>query len=78
MRILEVTWVDSCSNTRAWLSEDEARDWGTDGLLCVTVGHLLQRNRRGITLVMGFAANCSVSGAWFIPAGCIRKVRYLR
>lgn len=78
---VEVSWVDSCSHKGAWLDAEDAKVWAGAGAVCVSAGFLVERNDRGITLAMSRNENgegVNWGGVWFIPAGCVQKVKVLR
>jgi len=76
--LVKVEWVDSCSNTRSWQTDEEIRDWGEDGSLCCTVGFLVQKNKNGLTLASSYGpSNGHWGGAWFIPGKCVRNITRL-
>jgi len=74
--ILEVEWEDACSST-AWRDVDEAKEWASEPLICVTVGYLISNTKGGIALSMSKTQN-SLGGLWFIPRGVIRRVKRVR
>lgn len=77
MKILEVTWQDSCSSTQSWTKRDEALEWGESGVVARTVGFFVAENEDWLTL----AASChddQYGGLWNIPKGCIVRRRRLK
>lgn len=77
---VEVTWVDACSYKGAWMSDEETKEWGNEGLVCTSVGFLVHRTRKGIMLAMSCHEGNGINwgGAWLIPAGCVTRVRKIR
>lgn len=76
MRIVEVTWEDA-SSTEGWMPPDEADGYHEREYICVTVGYLVKRDKRGVTLSATVNCTGARGGTWHIPAGMIRRVRSL-
>lgn len=75
LRKVEVVWIDPMTEG-GWLLPESAEE--AQPAVCVNVGYLLNRDRKVIRLVSGYASNDSVSDVFAIPTACVKKVRFLR
>jgi hypothetical protein len=73
--MVEVTWHDA-SSTGSWRDVAVAAEAKT--LEVRTIGYLLHRDARRLTLVQSLAENEDVTGTMTIPAPWITRVRPLR
>jgi hypothetical protein len=77
MRRLEVEWVDSHSHD-GWQSVVAARREHRKTRRIVSVGLLVKRDARALTLAVSAGPWGQVHGVLHIPKGAIMKVRRLR
>ena len=77
MKILEVTWRDSCSCIKAWSTREEAMEWAEEGVIAQTVGFFVAENENWLTLAASYHEN-QYGGLWNIPKGTIVKRRRLK
>jgi hypothetical protein len=74
MRLVEIHWVDAASDS-GWQGQKAPGDETVD---CRTVGYLLKRDSRVITVAQNVSHHGS-TGEWMtIPVSCVRRVRRLR
>ena len=74
--LCRVTWVDSAS-TRGWNTLEEIRK-DHRPVECETVGYLVVRSRRMLSLVQSVSEFGRAAETISIPASCVRKVRKLK
>jgi len=75
--LIEIVWSDSISSSKAWMSEEEAKEWIDDDVELRTVGFFFFRSRKSITVYQSCHGD-RVGGVWQIPIGCVRNIRRLR
>lgn len=76
---VEVTWRDSHTTaTTAWRDMEQAEEYHGEPCECSTVGYLIKRDRRGITLAMSVTQGGLLGALWHVPRGLVRRVRRLR
>lgn len=72
--IVRVKWIDAVSLAGWWAQADACKVIGK-GKIIKTVGHVIKRNKKGITLAQGVADDGDVHEAFFIPKGMILKIK---
>jgi hypothetical protein len=77
MKRVEVEWWDSASADLGWRPQAEYRK-EVGPLQCRTVGYLLNRTPKHVTVVQNWDRNDKVSDSMSIPRSCITKLRVLR
>jgi hypothetical protein len=75
LRKVEVVWIDPMTEG-GWMPPELAE--GAEPAICANVGYLLNRDRKVIRLVSGYASTDNVSDVFAIPIACVKKVRFLR
>ena len=73
-RVVEVVWVDACSDD-GWTDSEDIKA-GSD-YIAVSVGFLLLRDKRRVILTQSLGQNDKCGGYLQIPAGCVKRVRRL-
>jgi hypothetical protein len=74
-----VEWKDAHQSARtAWRPLGEAEDYHDLPCICSSVGFLVKRDKKGLTLAMSMSDEGLLCGLWHIPAGMVRSVRRLR
>lgn len=73
--IVEVDWTDSSSVGR-WKSREEYLAY--DPLMCRSVGYLLVKDKRKVTLLQSLAEHGDMADATVIPRACITRMRRLK
>jgi hypothetical protein len=83
-QIVEIRWHDASSHTVGWDAESEYRKWAHNadgGWNCRTVGYLLHKGKRSITVVTTYGkrpdGGMSVDHAMSIPLGMIASCKVL-
>lgn len=75
MKVVEIVW-DDASNCPAWQKREAAvKEFHVEQCVCVTVGLLLKRDKRAITIAATAGAQGQVAGVWRIPMGMVKRVR---
>lgn len=70
-----VDWADSASQD-GWQTADRARLFFP--AVIRTVGFLLSKSEAGICIAQGYAQDDQVHSTFYIPSGCITKVRKVK
>lgn len=73
MRIVEVTWVDSFSNS-SWRCREDVVDCIVP--VCQSIGYLTKKNKDIIILSQSFSGE-DVNGTISIPRKCVKEIREL-
>jgi hypothetical protein len=73
-----VDWYDSHTQRHAWNSDQEVNAYHSEPIVCTTVGMLVKRDKRGITIAMSVNSQGQMGGLWHVPAGMIRRVHRLK
>ena len=73
-----VEWVDSCATVPAWMSKEEALDWGNDSenYKIKQVGFILKKTKKTLLLVSRISPE-QVGGTFKIPMKCITRITSL-
>ena len=74
-RYYEVTWVDPTGRV-GWASPDEVA--AQKPMTCVTVGRILVRNSRRLTIYGSSTSEGMLTDVTVIPKACVRKIRRLK
>lgn len=76
MKIVEVSWVDSCSYREVWINKDLLKDVPFTPSECTTVGYLINDGKESVTVAQ--STNDTEYGKLFtIPRGCIKEINEL-
>jgi hypothetical protein len=74
-----VDWRDSHTSAKiGWRSFSEVDEYHALPAVCTSVGLMVKRDKKGITLAMSTTDEGLVSNLWHIPAGMVLRVRRLR
>lgn len=74
MDIVEVVWLDAVADS-TWTDIEAVKNHGV--VEVSTVGYLLKKDERQVTLLMTKGDEC-VQGYFVIPAGCITEIKQLK
>lgn len=74
--LLEVHWHDACT-TSLWRSRKDYLELA-EPVHCRTVGYLLKKTKRSLTLIMTQGNNDDINGSMTIPRDWIQKITTLR
>ncbi len=83
-KLVVVEWRDSFSARGSWMSEELSLSLmeGGGGQAAVTVGYVVKEDSRGIMLAQSYTDDAGEErqwgGLWFVPKGCVMKVRRVR
>lgn len=72
-----VEWEDAHSEN-SWYTKEEVEKNHCLPLLVKTVGFLVKKSKKGISITSGKASNNALLGNFFVPAGMIKKVSKLK
>lgn len=82
MKLLLVEWLDSSSG-RGWQTLDDVKKNAADPLFCRSVGWLVERNRKQITIASSLSGEknpgirINASGDISIPLKCVVRVKVI-
>ena len=74
MKIVAVHWIDACTNSGYYDKEHPER---FDPIHCVTVGHLVRKNRNDVVVASESFSDGDRRHIHTIPRGMVSKVVYL-
>ena len=75
--VVEIHWMDAAS-TGGWHGKAMPKD-GKESVACVTVGMLLSRTKREVTVATNSCPEHETTGEWMtVPAACVVRIRRLR
>ena len=77
MKIVKVTWIDSCASNLNWLMMDDVKNWGdVEPIRIFTYGALVQEDENYIVVAQNYGKDpeqcCSLNS---IPKGCIEDIK---
>ena len=75
MQIVKIEWEDSCAIT-GWHNQGKFEDY--DVSPCRTVGYLLGKDKKKITVLQSISNSPSFCEALTIPRGNVKKITYLK
>lgn len=76
-RFVEVQWHDAHSTNR-WKSWTEADEQHDDPCLCVTVGFLVKKDKKNVSVAASIGPDAGTyGGIWTIPTPMVKKIYYL-
>lgn len=75
MKIVEVTWLDTCSRDRWSYPDEEA---SPQPVLCHSVGYLCESNKHYVTINRSSGSNGSIDGQMTFPRACIKTIKVFR
>ena len=76
MQIVEVEWIDSCSDD-GWMKSDSPRAKEHTVSHCTSVGYLFKKAKEKICLVQNTSDTGSVGELMAIPRCAIKKLRII-
>jgi hypothetical protein len=73
-----VEWVDSVATVAAWLSKDEALEWGKDSgnYKISQIGFVMKKTKKYLLLASRISPE-QVGGVFKIPIKCVTKITSL-
>lgn len=74
-RLVEVTWMDSCSPSRKWQDPSISKEYGPS--LCFSVGWMTKRDKDTVIIASSYGPD-EVGDVTAIPAVCVKKIRRLK
>lgn len=79
MKIVKVTWIDSCASNLNWLMMDDVKNWtDVEPMLIYTYGALIQQDDNYVVIAQNYGKDpeqcCSLMS---IPKGCIKELKEL-
>lgn len=75
LKLVEVEWEDTLTRT-GWEAQEVHENAGT--MSCKSVGYLLRRDKDSLSMAATIAPSDGTALASItIPAGCIKRVRYV-
>ena len=75
IHIVEIEWVDACSNTTIWEFKE-----GLEPILpmpAASIGYLIEKTKTHITIAQTLSRQ-SVARRFTIPIGCVKKIRRVK
>lgn len=72
--IVEITWTDSTTHG-GWMDLDEAND--SMAMMCTTVGYIVKKSRKQVTLAQSISANGQMGEILCVPTSVIQELREL-
>lgn len=79
MKIVKVTWIDSCASNLNWLMMDDVRNWGdVEPIRIFTYGALVQEDEHYVVVAQSYGKEPEqCSSLMSIPKGCIEEMKEL-
>ncbi len=82
-KLVAVEWRDSFSARGSWMSEEISVSLTKGGgQSAVTVGYVVKEDSKGIMLAQSYTDDAGEErqwgGLWFVPKGCVTKVRRVK
>jgi hypothetical protein len=76
--LIRVEWDDTFLPGGAWHEREDVVDRAKDEELIISIGFLVWSDERFVAMASSmWAPDSQVSGLFYIPQGCIRRVRVL-
>lgn len=77
MKIVKVTWIDSCASNLDWLMVEDVKNWSdVEPITIYTYGALAQEDENYVVIAQSYGKNpgqcCSLMS---IPKGCIKEIK---
>ena len=77
VRIVEIEWVDACSNS-GWIAQKEAEEWIGVPYACKTVGYLVSSTKEQVTVAATYSeCDGKLNGLHQVPRGMVKRMRFL-
>ncbi len=78
-RAVLIEWDDTSSHQyKSWFDLEEVEGIHGDPTPMFTVGWLLKKDRKAVTIATTVAAQGSIATPWRIPAGCVKKMTFIK
>lgn len=79
MKVVKVTWIDSCNSNMNWLLIEDIKNWkNIEPISIYTYGAMVQEDENYIVVAQNYGKEPEqCSNLTSIPKGCIKEIKEL-